>query len=339
MSESDGIEEAFEGQLRMGLLVGGRVAEELARLRELAARRAEQESVQAARDLQDRLAAERAAARAALIPLERDAWWERAQPGDIGQAWQTARQWDSVEPDARRAAETIREQVQKRYGLDVDALQPRPDDTLVRALGERVAQARTEAERSARDGDQERAQAGQEVVVATLMAQESATVRADADASPAAVETASSAPEGSASAPVPAGEAAARIEAANEAALEAAAEREERARQSERAAAWSEGAVGQGRAEALRAATAAAAGASRGASHDTRARREETQARLTQKVGSGHAEAVEAVMAADTANARPVTAAVLERGPGRPEKSRRRVPFGRARGQAHSVER
>lgn len=330
MSESDGIEDAFEGQLRMGLLVAGRVAEELARMRELAARRAEQESVQAARDLQDRVAAERAAARAALIPLERDAWWERAQPRDIEQAWQSARQWEDVEPDARRATETIREQVQKRYGIDVDGLQPREDDALVRALVERAALEREQAERAARQGDQERAQAGQELVVATLMAQEAATVRADADADQATAQTASRTSE--VSTPVTGQDEAARSEAA----LQASAEREDRARQSEQAAAGHHDVAGQDRSQALR---AAETGASKGASYDSQARREQTQVQLTEKVGSGHDQAIEAVMAADKANARPVSDAALERGSGQPEKGRRRVPFGRGRGQAHSIER
>ena len=162
MSESDGIEEAFEGQVRIGLLVAGRVAEELARQRERAAREAEQQSAQAARDLADRVAAERTTARASLAPIERDAWWERATPRDIETAWQTAQQWQDVEPDARRATETIREQVRTRYGIDVDTLDPSADDqqaTLSRAMDDRAQQEREASERAGRNSDRARSEA------------------------------------------------------------------------------------------------------------------------------------------------------------------------------------
>lgn len=196
MSESDGVEEVFEGQLRVGLLVAGRVAEELSRMRERAAREAEARSVLAAREQQERVAAERTMARAALAPVGRDRWWDRAQASDIAAAWQTARTWEGVEPDARRAADTIRDEVRDRYGVDVDALGDR-DDALERALTERAAV--TGAERATVD---ERARAAQERAVAVLLASEGADDRAAGDETLMTVEGREGAPVAAAAAPV-----------------------------------------------------------------------------------------------------------------------------------------
>jgi len=314
MSESDGIEDAFEGQLRVGLLIAGRVAEELARQREQAARAAEQQSAQAVRDLQERAAAERTTARAALIPLERAAWWDRAKPADIETAWQTARQWAEVEPDAARAAETIREQVRTRYGIDVDALEADHqraggrDDALTRALDDHAAQATAQAQ-------QHRADADKETVVATLLASEAADERAAADADGATGDAAVSA-------------------GAEEGIRRGLAERAD-----DRAAAATTDAVAAGSAARTTVASGsgtASAAAAAEPGYDSPQRRAATASDLHSSVGAEHAEAVEARMSADVANARPITAVPPAAGrastqPGRPRTI--------ARGQSHGVER
>ncbi len=183
MSESDGMEETFEGQLRVGLLIAGRVAEEVARLREQVAREAEARSLQSAREQQERVAADRAMARAALGPVVRDSWWDRARPQDVAAAWQTVRTWEAVEPDARRAADTIRRQVRDRYRIDVDGLGdgssgsgaaqiPALEPALRRVLEERVEAAEAGPESSA-----QRVRDDQERAVAVLLASESAEDR------------------------------------------------------------------------------------------------------------------------------------------------------------------
>ncbi|MEJ5869369.1 hypothetical protein WDV85_16685 [Pseudokineococcus sp. 5B2Z-1] len=321
MSESDGIEEAFEGQVRVALLVAGRVAEELARQRERAAREAEQQSVQAARDLAARVAAERTTARASLAPIERDAWWERATPRDIEAAWQTAQQWQDVEPDARRATETIREQVRTRYGIDVDALDPDRQDAVSRAMDDRARQEREAAERAGRDGDRARSEADQERVVATLLAGEAADERAAADDL-----------SGEQGGEVPLLERAdsAEQEAGQRGQDGAAADSRAAGADAERSAAL--GAAG-------RAESASGTARAQGPAYDSHERRAQTQSRLEGKLGPEHAEAIEARMAADTANARPASDIAHEQAPAAQAAGRRRLPFGKARAKSQGIER
>jgi len=316
MSESDGIEDAFEGQLRVGLLIAGRVAEELARQREQAARAAEQQSAQAVRDLQERAAAERTTARAVLVPLERAAWWDRAKPADIEAAWQTARQWADVEPDAARAAQTIREQVRTRYGIDVDALEVDQHqaggrgDVLAGALDDRAARAAAQAQ-------QHRAEADKETVVATLLASEAGDERAaDADGATGDAAVSAGAEEGS------------------RRGLAERADDRATAATTDAVAAGSVAAAAHARAASGIGASSAATAAEPG--YDSPQRRAATARDLHAGVGAEHAEAVEARMSADVANARPVTAVGPAAGhAGAPPVRRRRI----GRGQAHGVER
>lgn len=321
MSESDGIEEAFEGQVRVGLLVAGRVAEELARQRERSAREAEQQSLQAARDLADRVAAERTTARASLAPIERDAWWERATPRDIEVAWQTARQWQDVEPDARRATETIREQVRDRYGIDVDTLDPDRSDAVSRAMDERAQAERESAEQAGRDSDRARSEADQERVVATLLVNEAAEERAaadsidgDRDAQVLPLERAESAEQ----------------DAGRSGSDAAAADARAAGADAERATALGTAGRAEGRSETARAQAPA---------YDSHERRAQTQSRLEGKLGPEHADAIKARMAADTANARPASDIAHEQGLVAQTSGRRRLSIGRGRTKSSGLER
>lgn len=158
MSESDGLDEVVETMLRTGLTAAARIGEELARAREQRVRVAQAAEEQQGRELRARLEGERAAARAQLAPALDARWWETAKAEDIVRVHQTATAWKGHDPMARSAADTIREQVQQRYGIDVDALGTGADGTA--ALNE-AARAKTQAqeERTTVTGDS--AQAGQ----------------------------------------------------------------------------------------------------------------------------------------------------------------------------------
>ena len=119
--ETDGIQEALEGQLRVLLTAAGQLGERVARAREEALRRSQAASEQEGRELTSRLAAERAAARAQLTPVYRAEWWDRAGAEDIARAYITARAWNDEDPEAHRAEQRIRDEVRTRYGIDVDA--------------------------------------------------------------------------------------------------------------------------------------------------------------------------------------------------------------------------
>jgi hypothetical protein len=158
MSESDGLDEVVETMLRTGLTAAGRIGEELARAREKSAREAAAAEDQKGRELMARLEGERAAARAQLAPVLDARWWDNAKAEDIVRVHQTATTWKSQDPMARSAADAIREQVQQRYGIGVDALGTGADGAA--ALNEAArAKSQAQEERTAATG--ENAQAAQ----------------------------------------------------------------------------------------------------------------------------------------------------------------------------------
>ncbi|SDO93527.1 hypothetical protein SAMN04487788_1409 [Microbacterium testaceum StLB037] len=182
--ESDGISEAFEGQLRVAVTAAGRVGEIVARQREEAARRAQAESQQQARELASRLAAERQSARVELSGVYRNDWWERATPEQIGTTLATARAWGNEDPEAVRAEAHMRDELRTRYGVDVAQAGGDPQ----------AVQAAVDAELLRRQSETERQRGtGDEAEAALLMREAD---RADRQAE-AADERAENAPEGS----------------------------------------------------------------------------------------------------------------------------------------------
>lgn len=154
MSESDGIDEAFEGMSRIGLTIAGQLGEQFARAREQELRRAQAAEEQQARELQARFDAWRAAARAQLAPVMDNRWWDTASGRDIERVHEAACAWRDRDPAAHDAAEVIRDQVLARYGIDVDTLSADAgwiEDAVAQAVRDR---ANAEAERTAgRDDD------------------------------------------------------------------------------------------------------------------------------------------------------------------------------------------
>lgn len=142
--ETDGIEEAFEGQLRLVVTTAAQVGERIARAREDAQRRAAAASEREARELASRLAAEQRAARAELADVYRPEWWDRATPEQIGNTYQVARAWAGEDPEAARAETRMRDELRTRYGVDVD--QTPADPAAVRAAVERGEHDRTQAD-------------------------------------------------------------------------------------------------------------------------------------------------------------------------------------------------
>jgi hypothetical protein len=118
--ETDGIEEAFDGQVRVLVTAAGQVGERLARAREDALRRGQAVSEREARELRSRIEAERAAARAELGNVYRAQWWDRATPEQIASTYQVARAWAREDPEALRAEQRMGDELRTRYGVDVD---------------------------------------------------------------------------------------------------------------------------------------------------------------------------------------------------------------------------
>ncbi|MHA7224233.1 hypothetical protein ACX80S_18290 [Arthrobacter sp. RHLT1-20] len=144
MSEADGMDDAVDGAMRTGLMVAGRIGEQLARMREEDQRNIAAAEEQRARQLQERFDGQCAAARAQLAAVAREDWWDKATPEMIKRVHETASAWKAYDPDAAQAAEQIRDQVQSRYGIDVN--NTGADEASVSEALARAYQARSEAE-------------------------------------------------------------------------------------------------------------------------------------------------------------------------------------------------
>lgn len=184
MSEpTDGIEEAFEGQLRVLVTVAGQVGERLARQREEAQRNAQARSEQEARELASRIEVERRAAHVELRDVGRTEWWDRATPEQIARTYQVARAWSAEDPEAARAEERVRSEVRGRYGIDVNDAGADPEQ--VRQL------VRLELDRAERDraaGQEQAARAARENVEAQQLLAHANQQDAQAEAARAASE-------------------------------------------------------------------------------------------------------------------------------------------------------
>ncbi|WP_102510740.1 hypothetical protein [Sanguibacter massiliensis] len=177
--ESDGIEEAFEGQLRMLVTAAARAGEEIARLREQARRRAQAASEQEARELASRLAAEQQAARAETAGVHHSEWWDRATPEQIAHTFQVAHAWSREDSEAARAESRMREELRVRFGVDVANV--RADPAALREAVERAAHDRAQS-------DAERARAAAEEAEAERVMQQSDRDDARAEQAQAAAE-------------------------------------------------------------------------------------------------------------------------------------------------------
>lgn len=124
MSESDGIDDVLDSGMRQSLLIASRIAETLARRRQELQRQQEQQDAQAAQEAGAQLAAQRSAAQAGLSPVQKDQWWDKAQPHDIATVHAVAEAWKDHDPAALAAAERIRQEVLTRYGIDTRDVGP-----------------------------------------------------------------------------------------------------------------------------------------------------------------------------------------------------------------------
>ena len=155
--ETDGIAEAFEGQIRVAVTAAAQVGQAIARAREEALRRAAAADDREARELRSRLDAERQVARAEVANVGRAEWWDNSTPEQIGHAYQVARAWQSEDQEIGRAEQRMTEELRERYGIDAHDTGANPDDVrqLIRLQAER-------AERDRLSADAERARAAEE---------------------------------------------------------------------------------------------------------------------------------------------------------------------------------
>lgn len=120
MSETHpGVEDEVEHALRLGLATAAQLADRVTRARQELTRDAQRRFEDEQRRLEVRFRAEGASAAARLSVVERPEWWNHASPQQIVSVYELAHQWRDDQPRAATAADTIAQQVQDRYGIDV----------------------------------------------------------------------------------------------------------------------------------------------------------------------------------------------------------------------------
>ena len=118
----DEASESVRAGMRTAMAAAAQVAQRVMRALEQRQREAQAASEQHAAELRARFDAESAAARAVLTPVGREEWWATAQPEQIAAAYETAHAWEKFDPEARAAADRIRDEVGVRYGVDPSLL-------------------------------------------------------------------------------------------------------------------------------------------------------------------------------------------------------------------------
>lgn len=116
--ETDGLEEAIEGQIRVVLTAAIQSAERVAQAREQALERARRTNERELAEVQSRFDAERRTARAELANVYRPEWWDGATPQRLGDTYALATAWAGEDAEAQRAKDAMRAELRSRYGVD-----------------------------------------------------------------------------------------------------------------------------------------------------------------------------------------------------------------------------
>ena len=176
VDETDGIEEAITGQIRVAVTAAAQVGQAIGRAREEALRRAATLDERQARELRSRLDAERAAARAEVAQVNRSEWWDNSTPEQIGRTYQVARAWQGEDSEISRAEQRMSDELRSRYGIDVHDTGASPDDVrqLIRLQSERA-----ERDRLQSDGERTRAAAEEAEALRLLAVADQEDRRAD----------------------------------------------------------------------------------------------------------------------------------------------------------------
>jgi hypothetical protein len=157
--ETDGVDEAIEGQIRMFITTAEMVGREMARHRTEQMRQARIQSERDAERLQQRLDAEREAALVQLARIGDRGWYEQVTPQELAYTYQLAEAWAGQDRNADAYRIRMKTELKVRYGIDPeslrseDAVQAAMQKAAERERGEAAAE-RTEAkedERQARD--------------------------------------------------------------------------------------------------------------------------------------------------------------------------------------------
>ncbi|MBD8728991.1 hypothetical protein [Frigoribacterium sp. CFBP 13707] len=137
---SNEVELELDGVMRTLVAAAGRMGENMARMREEQARRAEAVSVQRARETAAQFDQERAMARALVQPTREPAWWERARPEEVAHLYETTAAWKDHDGALAQVHAHMGTVLRERYGIDVDNIGADPR-RVAQVIKDRVAEA------------------------------------------------------------------------------------------------------------------------------------------------------------------------------------------------------
>lgn len=157
MDANDGIDDVTDGVARAALTVAAQMGRQIAvaiqRAMQEAAARRDAEAAQ----LQSRIEAHRATARAELASVHQPEWWGRASTDQIARVVEVSQAWAPHDAEAAKAAQVVKHEVQERYGVDVDSTGRHTSEILTAT--QETAAARAEAARERASSEQEAAEA------------------------------------------------------------------------------------------------------------------------------------------------------------------------------------
>ncbi|HLI00736.1 MAG TPA: hypothetical protein VKV06_08115 [Acidimicrobiales bacterium] len=114
------------------------LAEKRAQRRADQIREAQRQTEEQRQELQERVRVEQQAARLVYRHVYSNSWWDKARPQDIAQAVEAAGAWAESDSTASDALGVIEEQLQDRYGLDLEDLRRRAAEQPVAPTVERA---------------------------------------------------------------------------------------------------------------------------------------------------------------------------------------------------------
>lgn len=117
------------------LMAAGVAGEQIARARRNAVERSAATDGDEASRLQARWDAERSLAIVEVTSAD-SAWFDRATPQQAGAVWQTAHEWEQVDPAFGPPAERIRTEIEHRYGLDIATVDATGEDLSAELLAQ-----------------------------------------------------------------------------------------------------------------------------------------------------------------------------------------------------------
>ncbi|WP_206758289.1 hypothetical protein [Frigoribacterium sp. CFBP 8754] len=137
---SNEVELELDGVMRTLIAAAGRMGENMARMREEQARRAEAVSAQRARETTAQFDQERTMARALVQPTREPAWWDRARPEYVAHLYETTAAWKDHDPTLAQAHAHMGTVFRERYGIDVDNIGADPR-RVAQVINDRAAEA------------------------------------------------------------------------------------------------------------------------------------------------------------------------------------------------------